>query len=242
MRTDYGQVYRELYQHHWWWRAREAMILYVLRAQEPPRGWKQILDVGCGNGLFFDQLSKFGEVQGIEHAKELVSPSGPHRDRIHIGPFDESFQPREQFSLILMLDVLEHLADPTAALRHAWALLEPGGTLLVTVPAFMLLWTNHDLLNRHFTRYTKSSFRHLARAAGIKLDTEKYLFHWLFPVKLAARLLEAVLRLEPAPPQIPPKWLNNILFFASHFEYRALDRAALPFGNSLMVIGRKPAS
>lgn len=240
MRTEYGQVYRELYQHHWWWRAREAVIIEVLGAEQPPHGWKRILDVGCGDGLFFDQLSRFGDVQGIEAAGELVSPSGPHRARIHISPFDESYRPGEQFSLILMLDVLEHLADPLAALRHAWALLEPGGTLLATVPAFRLLWTNHDVLNHHFTRYTKASFRHLARAAGIELDNQKYLFHWLFPVKLAARIMEKVLRLRPKPPRIPPNWLNNILFCASRFEYWALGRAAVPFGNSLLVRGRKP--
>ena len=38
-----------------------------------------------------------------------------------------------------MLDVLEHLAEPEAALRHALSLLEPGGIVLATVPAFMSL-------------------------------------------------------------------------------------------------------
>ena len=240
MRTDYGEAYAELYRRHWWWRAREAMILDVLGHKHPCHGWKRILDVGCGDGLFFDQLSQFGEVQGIEATEEVVSPSGPHRARIHIGPFDETFQPREQFSLILMLDVLEHIADPVAALRRAWGLLEPGGMLLITVPAFMLLWTNHDVLNHHFTRYTKSSFRHLARAAGVELESGIYLFHWLFPVKLLARIMEGLLGSRPAVPRVPPDWLNNLLFGLSRLEYRALHRAMLPFGNSLMVLSRKP--
>lgn len=241
MRTDYGQAYRELYQQHWWWRAREGMILEVLGGKQPPQGWKRILDVGCGDGLFFDKLSQFGQVHGIEATEELVTPSGPHRARIHIGPFDETFQPGQQFSLILMLDVLEHMPDPVGALRKAWALLEPGGSLLVTVPAFKLLWTNHDILNHHFTRYTKTSFRRLARAAGVELEAERYLFHWLFPLKLAARIMERVARSEPAPPRVPPRWLNRIFYRLSWIEYKTLGRMAVPLGTSLMVSGRKPS-
>lgn len=238
MRADYGERYRDLYERHWWWRAREAAILEVLRAQQPPQGWKRILDVGCGDGLFFDRLAQFGEVEGIEPAEELVSNTGPHRSRIHIAPFDGNFRPGRQFSLILMLDVLEHLADPRAALRQALALLEPQGRLVVTVPAFRLLWTNHDVLNHHFTRYTVSSFRCLAREAGLEIETEKYFFQWLFPVKLLTRLAERLLRPQPKPPNIPGRWINGLLYRLSRFEYAILNPLPVPFGSSLLVVGR----
>jgi 2-polyprenyl-3-methyl-5-hydroxy-6-metoxy-1,4-benzoquinol methylase len=240
VRSDYGEAYREIYDRHWWWRAREAMILDVICRRHSIQGSHRILDVGCGDGLFFDQLLKFGAVQGIESSAELVSPSGRHRNRIHIGRFDERFEPRERFSLILMLDVLEHMEDPVAALRRAWSLLEPGGTLLITVPAFMLLWTQHDVLNHHLVRYTKSSIRRVAEAAGVKLDSEMYMFHWLFLVKAAVRIKESVLKASAEVPQIPPEWLNKILFRLSWAEYRALRGIRLPFGNSLMVIAQKP--
>jgi 2-polyprenyl-3-methyl-5-hydroxy-6-metoxy-1,4-benzoquinol methylase len=123
MREDYLDLYRELYMRHWWWRAREKLILKTLRAQQPAQGWKSILDVGCGDGLFFDQLLRLGEVEGVEPSAALVNPESAHRSRIHICPLDENFQPGKQFSLILMLDVLEHLPDPAAALGRALALL-----------------------------------------------------------------------------------------------------------------------
>ena len=168
MRDDYLQRYRELYQQHWWWRAREKLILKTLRTEQPPGGWKRILDVGCGDGLLFDELTPLGEVEGVEPSAASVSEKGPHRSRIHTCPFDENFQPGKEFTLILMLDVLEHLADPAAALRRALALLAPAGRLLVTVPAFNALWTNHDLVNEHVTRYTRRTFRELARQAGLE--------------------------------------------------------------------------
>jgi 2-polyprenyl-3-methyl-5-hydroxy-6-metoxy-1,4-benzoquinol methylase len=240
MRADYGERYRELYERHWWWRAREAAILEVLRAQQPPLGWRRILDVGCGDGLFFDKLAQFGEVEGIEPAEELVSSKGPHCPRIHIGSFDANFRPGKQFSLILMLDVLEHMADPVGALRHAQGLLESEGRLLVTVPAFRLLWTNHDVLNHHFTRYTVSSFRRIAQQAGLEIEAERYFFQWLFPLKLATRVVERLLPLQPKPPDIPARWINALLYRVSLFEYETLSPLPVPFGSSLLVVGKKP--
>jgi 2-polyprenyl-3-methyl-5-hydroxy-6-metoxy-1,4-benzoquinol methylase len=239
MRADYGERYRELYERHWWWRAREAAILEVLRQQQPTHGWKKILDVGCGDGLFFEKLMQFGDVEGIEPAEEVVSKTGAHLTRIHITPFDGSFRPGRQYSLILMLDVLEHMADPAGALRHALALLEPQGRLVVTVPAFRLLWTNHDVLNHHYTRYTKSSFRRLAQQAGLKILTVRYFFQWLFPIKLATRFVERLLGLQPKPPKIPAGWINWLLCRLSRVEYKALSSLPVPFGSSLLVVGEK---
>lgn len=241
MRADYGQRYRELYTRHWWWRAREAAILDMLRNQVPPQGWKRILDVGCGDGLFFERLSEFGEVEGIEVASDLVNPHLVRSGRVHIGAFDRSFQPHKRYSLILMLDVLEHLPDPKEALQHALTLLEPDGTLFLTVPAFRLLWTNHDVLNAHFTRYTKRSFRDLARQAGLRIETARYFFQWVFPAKLAARAGECVFHLQPKPPAVPPRWINEALYALSRAEERTLGALPCPFGSSLMVMGSKPA-
>jgi len=239
MRADYGQRYCELYERHWWWRAREAAILDTLRNHRPPQGWKHILDVGCGDGLFFEPLSQFGEVEGVEASSHLVNPALVRSGRVHVGAFDRSFQPGKRYSLILMLDVLEHLPDPEEALHHALSLLEPNGTLFATVPAFRSLWTNHDVLNAHFTRYTKQSFRELARRAGLRVETERYFFQWMFPAKLAARAGERLFRLQPKPPVVPPRWVNAALYMLSRLEERTLGSLPCPFGSSLMVMGSK---
>jgi 2-polyprenyl-3-methyl-5-hydroxy-6-metoxy-1,4-benzoquinol methylase len=189
LREDYAQAYQYLYQRHWWWRARERLILDTLRAKQPAAGWGKILDVGCGNGLFFDELLRFGTVEGVELSSALVSDDGPHRSRIHIGNFDRSLNLSGGHSLILMLDVLEHLTDPVSALRYALELLAADGKLLITVPAFNSLWTNHDIINNHVTRYTRASFRQMAHGAGLQIENSRYFFHWLYPVKMASRVV-----------------------------------------------------
>ncbi len=239
MREDYGARYRQLYEQHWWWRARESVILNVLCDHEPPHGWKRILDVGCGDGLFFDRLLRFGDVEGVESDEALVSQSGPHRSRIHIGRFEGDLQLKNDFSLVLMLDVLEHLPDPASAIRYALYLLAPGGTLLVTVPAFRFLWTNHDVLNHHVTRFTRRSFRNVAVKAGLEIDLERYFFHWVFVAKIADRILESTFRLPAKPPSVPALPVNALFYWLSRLENKTLGWLELPFGSSLMVLGHK---
>lgn len=240
MDAGYGARYRELFERHWWWRAREEVILAALRAHRPPTGWRDVLDVGCGDGLFFDALSSLEGVrivEGVEPAEAFVSANGPHRDRIHVVPFDASFDVGRRYSLILMLDVLEHLADPAAALAHAMTLLEPDGVFLATVPAFMALWTRHDALNHHYVRYTKRTARALAETAGLRVDEARYFFRWTALAKLATRMAEALLPGTPSAPRVPPAVVNRGLYALSRLEETLLGSLPLPFGSSLLMVG-----
>lgn len=237
MDAKYGEAYRELFDKHWWWRSRSALILDKLRQLRPSAGRERILDIGCGDALFFDALAEFGDVEGVEPSAELVNHDNPHRGRVYVCPFDSNFRPGKQYSLILMLDVLEHLDDPIGALMHALQLLEPEGILLITVPAFMTLWTNHDVLNHHMTRYTKQSFGDVARLAGLRIQEARYLYQWTCPVKLGVRLVETALRPSPQAPKVPARWINETLFRISRFEQKALSALPVPFGSSLMIVG-----
>ena len=237
MDPAYGARYEALYRRHWWWRAREAAILRELARLRPPQGFGSILDVGCGNGLFFDRLSELGAVEGVEPDTALLNPVGPWRHVIHAVPFDDSFRPAQRFGAILLLDVLEHLDDPAAALRHAVELLAPGGIVLCTVPAFQWLWTRHDVLNHHRRRYNRPEFRALAAKAGLAITRERFLFQWLVPAKLAVRLLERLRTAPPRPPTIPPWPLNGFLRVISRIQERVTSVIPVPFGGSLMVTG-----
>jgi hypothetical protein len=136
-----------------------------------------------------------------------------------------------------MLDVLEHLQNPVGALGHALQLLTHDGVVIVTVPAFMTLWTNHDVLNHHLTRYTKRTFNEVADQAGFQIHEERYLYHWTYPAKLLERGIQRLLGSKPTPPQIPGTIINNTLFWLTRVEQGTFGRLSLPFGSSLMVIG-----
>ncbi len=235
MDPNYSAYYRQLYENHWWFRMRERWVLQVLRQNCPANGWGSILDVGCGDGLLFDRLMEFGDVEGIETSREIVDPANPQFQKIHIGPFDDSFRPGKQYSLILLLDVLEHIPDPGAALRRCESLLKPGGSLVVTVPAFNVVWTNHDVLNHHMTRYRRATLLPLLQKAGFKIEDSAYWFQWTFPVKLAQRFTEKLFRLRPASPKTPLLAINRALRSLCSLEHAMLGPLQLPFGTTLFV-------
>jgi 2-polyprenyl-3-methyl-5-hydroxy-6-metoxy-1,4-benzoquinol methylase len=236
---NYANHYRELYEKHWWWRAREEILCDELRQHLLGKPRMNILDVGCGDGLFFERLREFGDVEGVESDASLVNANGPDREWIRVGNFDSNFQPNKRYGLILMLDVLEHLDAPQHALSQAISLLTPEGVLVITVPAFRLLWTNHDRLNEHRTRFTKASFRRLAESAGMEISAMRYFFAWMFPAKLAARAAEIAFRPQPGVPRIPPASVNTFLRRASYLEDRLTRKLHVPFGSSLLVFGRR---
>ena len=236
MDPKYAEQYLEFFEKHWWWRARAELIIETLQRLQPSTGWDYILDVGCGEGLFFPRLRQFGMVEGIEPAWRMENERNADGNHIYTCSFDQNFQPPHKYSLILMLDVLEHLQDPIGALRHARELLEPNGTILITVPAFRTLWTNHDVLNHHFTRYTKAGLGQLTASAGLRIIEARYFFHWLYVAKFIVHIFEHAFHPESKLPHVPRAGINRFLYMISRAEQKLFGKLPIPIGSSLMAV------
>lgn len=234
MELAYAKEYQRLAREHWWWRARRGKILPIIARHTPPDG--AILDVGCAGGVLFPYLSDIGEAWGIEPDPTFVGEDNEYASRIHLGILDESYVPPRKFNVVLFLDVLEHLDDPAAALRLAGRVLERGGRVIVTVPAFTWLWSSHDVLNLHRTRYTRATIAEVATAAGFKVEESAYFFHWTVPLMWARTVMEKVRPAKPSPPMLPPPLVNDALAGLSRAEFWLLSRFGLPFGSSVLAV------
>lgn len=237
MDAEYGQIYEDLYVRHWWFRAREAILVGVISALDLPRS-ACILDVGCGNGLLFEQLGRFGFVQGVEVDRSLIPRDSRHRDRIFDKPLGDPLYDGMQFDLITALDVVEHIEDDRHAIEAMLKMLRPGGTLVMTVPASMMLWDRHDVINKHYRRYTARSLRSLMAGKG-HIRELRYLFHALFFPKLAVKKLNEWMHLDAVQHAIPPASVNRIMEVFCRLEYAALRPFRLPFGTSLLAVVEK---
>ena len=75
---------------------------------------------------------------------------------------------------IVCLNVLEHIEDDRATLADMYSLLEPGGRLVLLVPAFQRLYSSLDVHLRHFRRYEKEDLEQKIREAGFVVDDLRF--------------------------------------------------------------------
>jgi 2-polyprenyl-3-methyl-5-hydroxy-6-metoxy-1,4-benzoquinol methylase len=105
----------------------------------------RLLDIGCERGYFLAAMRRRGwRVRGVEPHRPFARFARDHFDvEVFEGKLEE-YEGSEQFDLITMWHVLEHIEDPLRALSQCSSLLTPGGRLFFEVP-------NIDSLGRHLT-------------------------------------------------------------------------------------------
>jgi SAM-dependent methyltransferase len=98
--------------------------------------------------------------------------------------------PIQQFDIIIMLDVIEHIEQEQVFLRESvLPRLKPDGTVLISVPAHPSLFSAHDTFLGHYRRYTR---KHLLKVAN--LDFLAFDSGYLFSSLAVARWLQSLLR------------------------------------------------
>ncbi len=97
----------------------------------------RLLDVGCSYGWFLQRAAKVGfVVTGLEPSQELARLAREHEGlRVLVGDVTTLDTVDEQFEVIALLDVLEHLPHPAQALALIRRRLAPGGGLLLRLPS-----------------------------------------------------------------------------------------------------------
>lgn len=136
---------------------------------------EQIIDVGCGYGVFVDAATKCGyQASGLDPSKIRVARAGRSlQGRFIHGDLDESFviEERERFSAVTLFHVLEHIREPVVMLQKCFELVKPGGVLLIEVPN-----VNDELLDyideyRSF-HYQRAHYSYFS-ASGLKLAFDR---------------------------------------------------------------------
>lgn len=242
MDASYGQLYASLYRRHWWWRARERFLLRVLDQRLKPGAASQVLDFGCGDGLFLDKLARYGAPQGIETDERLLTESGPWRSKISTEPLREDTTQHGRFGLIVALDVLEHIPEPLPVMAELTRRLRPDGLFVATVPAFQQLWTAHDVVNQHVKRYTVSDASALVASSGLQVQDARYFFTWLALLKWMVVQKERLFPPVPTPATLPFAPVNALLLGAAYVEQAIVGAARPPFGSSVLVVAQAPIS
>lgn len=230
----------EVENRHWWFVARQRIVKEMIQRRLRVRQGAKVLDVGCGTGAILTMLSQQYEAYGTdtsELAIEFCRKRG--LTNAYRCTLDNFPHPNLRFDLITAFDVLEHIDDDLTVVRKALDFLKPGGALLVTVPAYQFLWSPHDELNHHKRRYVKSQLRRLLQKGGLNVEMISYYNTFLFPIAMAKRLSEKILKQQGDELEIPAPLVNSLLQSIFAFERIPLQSFSFPFGLSLIAVGRK---
>lgn len=97
--------------------------------------------------------------------------------------------PKETVDLVLLLDVLEHIEDEDDFLQKVKDILSKGGRILITLPAFQFLFSEHDVFLKHYRRYTKKQLTKLLLKNNLSIEKTYYFYSSLFFVRVLMKML-----------------------------------------------------
>jgi SAM-dependent methyltransferase len=154
-----------------------AIVCGSVRWLEACEGGR-LLDVGCGNGSFLDQMRQLGwDVTGVEPDGAAVTVAREKLGlRVFEGSLEEAGLPGGHYDAITMNHVIEHLPDPIVTLKECHRVLRPGGKLIVATPninsmgsqVFGEHWRGLEV-PRHLHLFCPQSLRMAAERAGLEV-------------------------------------------------------------------------
>lgn len=225
---------------HFWFRARRAILKVCLDRYLPHRECGLVLDAGCGTGANFTLLDSFGPVFGLDFYHDACKHCAADRPGHLAEGCLEALPLREKvFALVALLDVLEHVDDQQSVLAEMTRVLRPGGTLLITVPAFRHLWSSHDIIHHHRRRYRSTELREELNKAGLHVEYLSYFNTHLYPLVAVVRLLQRLRSVSSSDMKAPNHYINDILYKVFRSERAWIGRVSMPFGVSIVAVAKK---
>jgi 2-polyprenyl-3-methyl-5-hydroxy-6-metoxy-1,4-benzoquinol methylase len=212
-------------------------------------GKTKFLEIGCGTGVFIQQIAGNDNLeitgseiylQGLRYAKKNL----PNVDFIQ---FDITRGViGDEFDIIVAFDVIEHIENDDEAISNISKMLHARGSLIITVPQHMYLWSRLDVIVKHKRRYSRRELVTKLRNNGFDISYATSFLFVLFPLMLITRLFDKGCdhqQPEEAALEKRVKFSNALNWVFDLFM--RIDEAlislgvSLPFGGTLVVVATK---
>lgn len=236
MEKAYERKRHRLEENYWLFRARREIIFKLIKKINA-KSHSAILDVGCGGGHLIKFLERkgFKKISGIDISNRAVERCKKRGIKdVFVEDGAETKFDDKMFDIIIADNVLEHIKDENVALNEWNRILKKNGRLIVFVPAFSFLWSQHDERCHHYRRYSKSALIKALEKANFEVERSSYWnFSLFFPISLVkiSQQRDQLYELNPV--------VNRLLIQLLKFENWLLGRLNFPVGVSVFGVARK---
>lgn len=188
----------------------------------------RLLDVGCGNGFFLNQMRRLGwDVEGVEPDGRAASVARTKFGlKVFQGSLEEAKFPYECFDAITMNHVIEHVLDPIGLLRECRRVLRPGGKLVVMTPNIRSLgarifgeyWRGLEV-PRHLFLFAPQTINACAKTAGLTIQDLRTTANMASFIWYASSLIRRDIILQDGSPETPDRRLRveGMAFLAAEY-------------------------
>jgi SAM-dependent methyltransferase len=227
---------------HFWMQWRHRLLVRALK--HAGTQIRRALEIGCGHGVAREMLERDLDitVDGCDLNLAALKMAKPGKGDLFVYDiFDQEPSLLGRYDAVLLLDVIEHIADDRefliAALRH----LRPGGVVIVNVPASMLLFSDYDKAAGHLRRYTPATLTELFGHCGIEDQAIEPWGMLMIPSLLARKVLLRGTKRAGAIRTgfVPPNAMWRLLLHGIKNIETSLP-FSMPCGTSILAWGRLP--
>ena len=226
---------------HWWFVVRRKLLKSILSSIQVPAN-SLTLDIGCGTGSNLRALVSAG-LHGIGldrsiYALHLVRSKGEFP--LLAGDLNNLPFKTNSVGLIIAMDIFEHLVDDVVGISESYRVLNNGGILILTVPAFRSLRGIQDVVTGHQRRYSKREITNKLKERGFAILRSSYFnFFLFFPILIARRMIYILgikIRTEN---ELNSPLINFFLKIFFSVEVYTLKYFSFPLGVSIFCIAKK---
>lgn len=245
----------ELEDSSWWFIYRANIIIHLMR-----KFFNKdclTLDIGSGNGYTASIAQKSGFNMGIIEPSLDACHNAQNRGikEINCGAVTNSSIRDESLNQLLLLDVLEHIENDYDFINLLYKKMSKHGLLLITVPAFMCLWSDNDEISGHFRRYRLKDLCNILKKQNFKILYKNHFMSFIFfPILFVRVFLKKIGLVRKQTDRskeenerktrllycINGKLFNCVLSLLESLEKFLIKKGnTVPFGSSLIIVAKK---
>lgn len=235
----------QLEEDSFWFKHRNEVILHAVKnyANAAP-----IFDVGGGNGVVAAYLQKNGFETVLVEPREDGCFNAKSRNIAAIinSTFNSQHFLNESISNIGLFDVIEHIENQQSFLEELKKALVRNGILILTVPAYQLLWSEEDVDAGHYRRYSGKEIQQILETLDFKVIFRTCFFSFLILPVILFRTIPSWLGLYKTNLKQSQKqhhvsnFANFVLKTLTSLEITRISKGKrIKLGSSCLIIAQK---